>query len=405
MNVRDAGLMSTASLWSLLLVMVVAAIAPLLTRSVPGHPPQVLFLILGGLIIGPHGLGTAETEDVRLLAELGLGFIFLLAGYELDLHLLRQRPGRQALVAWSISTALSLSVVGGLQAVGYVHAFVPVAIGLTTTALGTLLPILRERHTLTGSFGQTIFAAGAAGELLPIVAISLFLGAYRTWREALIIAAIAILALGLAWLARMLSNTRVARVVTENSQATSQLTLRVTIVLLVGLLLVTAVFGVEAALGAFFAGMVLRLSTARSDRQAFDDKLDAVGYGIFIPVFFISSGMTLDIESIVKNPLRLLVFFVLLLVVRGLPAVLVYRRSLVARERVEMVFLTATTLPLLVALAQIGLQSGVMRPENAAALVGAGVLSVAVFPALAIFLHARAPTGPSAVATPLPNVE
>ena len=392
--------MSAASLWSLLLVMVVAALAPLLTRFIPGRPPQVLFLILGGVIIGPHGFGSAETEDVRLLAELGLGFIFLLAGYELDVRLLRRRPGRQALLAWSISAALSLAVVGGLQAAGYVHAFVPVAIGLTTTALGTLIPILREQNMLRGAFGQTIFAAGAAGELLPIVAISLLLGAYRTWREALIIVAIAVLALLLAWLARLLSHTRVGRMVTENSHATSQLTLRITIVLLVGLLLVTAVFGVEAALGAFFAGMVLRLSTARSDRQAFDDKLDAVGYGIFIPVFFIGSGMSLDVESIIGNPLRLMVFFALLVVVRGLPALLVYRRSLVVRERIEMVLLTATALPLLVALAQIGLESGVMLPENAAALVGAGVLSVAVFPFLAIFLRGRAATGQPAAAPP-----
>lgn len=391
--------MSVASLWTLLLVMAVAALAPLLSRLIPGHPPQVLFLILGGLVIGPHGFGTAETDDVRLLAELGLGFIFLLAGYELNPHLLRERAGRQALVSWVISAVLALLIVGGLEATGYVHAFVPVAIGLTTTALSTLLPILRERSMLHGSFGQVIFAAGAAGELLPILAISLFLGAYKTWWEALIILGITAFALGLAGLTRLFARTRLARLVVENSHATSQMTLRITVVLLVGLLLVTAAFGVEAALGAFFAGMILRLSTAKSDRQAFDDKLDAVGYGIFIPVFFISSGMTLDLESIIDNPLRLLVFLVLLLVVRGLPGLLIYRRSLVLRQRIATVLLTATALPLLVALSQIGLESGVMRPENAAALVGAGVLSIAIFPLLAIALH---PTVTETSAAPAP---
>ena len=385
--------MSPSSLWSLLLVMTVAALAPIASRLIPGRPPQVLFLILGGVVIGPHLGGFATTDDIQLLAELGLGFIFLLAGYELDPKILGEKPGRQALVAWVISAAVATAVVGGLAAIGYVHAFVPVAIGLTTTALGTLLPILREQNMLAGPFGRVIFAAGAAGELLPILAISLFLGAYQTWWEAVIIASIAGLAFVLAWLTRLLSGTRVAAIIGENKHSTSQSTLRITVVLLVGLLLITQKFGIEAALGAFFAGMVLRRTSTPGDNSEFEEKLDAVGYGFFIPVFFVSSGMALDVQSIVENPARLLVFFVLLLLVRGAPALLVYRKSLVPRERIEMMFLTATALPLLVALSEIGLSSGVMLPENAAALVGAGVLSIAVFPFVATRLHR--PTQPA----------
>lgn len=393
--------MTLESLTSLLVVMVVAAVAPIVSRFLPGRPPQVLFLILGGILIGPHVLNFAQTADVQLLAELGLGFIFLMAGYELDPVMLRERAGRQAILAWLISAAAAVAVVGLLAAVGFVHAFGPVAIGLTTTALGTLLPILRESNMLSGPFGRVIFAAGAAGELLPILVISLFLGAYETWSGALIIAAIAALAFVLASLIRLLARTRVKNIVLENSHATSQTTLRITVVLLVGLLLVTKQFGVEAALGAFFAGMVLRRSASTAERNAFDDKLDAVGYGVFIPVFFISSGIGLDVGSILQDPLRLFVFFLLLLVVRGLPALLVYRQTLGMRERLEMVLLTATALPLLVALAEIGLESGVMLPENAAALVGAGVLSVAVFPFLAIRLRRRA----EAAAPDTPNQE
>ena len=379
--------MSQDSLFSLLLVMVVAAGAPIISRLVPGRPPQVLFLILGGVIIGPHVLGFADSSDIELLAGLGLGFLFLLAGHELDPMLLREKAGRQALVAWAISAIAAVVVVGALEYLGFVKAFVPVAIALTTTALGTLLPILREQNMLGGSFGRFIFAAGAVGELLPILAISLFLGAYQTWWEALIIASIGGLAFVLAWATRRLSGTRVAAIVGENKHATSQSTLRITVVLLVGLLLVTQKFGVEAALGAFFAGMVLRRTSTTEDNTEFEEKLDAVGYGFFIPVFFVSSGMALDLQSIVENPLRLLVFFVLLLVVRGGPALLVYRKTLPMRERIEMVLLTATALPLLVALAEIGVDSGVMLPQNAAALVGAGVLSIAIFPFIATRLH------------------
>jgi len=379
--------MSQNSLFSLLLVMVVAAGAPIISRLVPGRPPQVLFLILGGVIIGPHVLGFADSSDIELLAGLGLGFLFLLAGHELDPMLLREKAGRQALVAWAISAIAAVVVVGALEYLGFVKAFVPVAIALTTTALGTLLPILREQNMLGGSFGRFIFAAGAVGELLPILAISLFLGAYQTWWEALIIASIGGLAFVLAWATRRLSGTRVAAIVGENKHATSQSTLRITVVLLVGLLLVTQKFGVEAALGAFFAGMVLRRTSTTEDNTEFEEKLDAVGYGFFIPVFFVSSGIALDLQSIVENPVRLLVFFVLLLVVRGGPALLVYRKTLPMRERIEMVLLTATALPLLVALAEIGVDSGVMLPQNAAALVGAGVLSIAIFPFIATRLH------------------
>ena len=275
---------------------------------------------------------------------------------------------------------------------------------MTTTALGTLLPILRDQNMLAGLFGRFIFAAGAVGELLPILAISLFLGAYKTWWEALIIASIAGLAFLLAWLTRLLSGTRVAAIIGENKHATSQSTLRITVVLLVGLLLITEKFGVEAALGAFFAGMVLRRTVTPEDNSEFEEKLDAVGYGFFIPVFFVSSGMALDVQSIVENPARLLVFFVLLLVVRGAPALLVYRKTLALRERIEMMFLTATALPLLVALSEIGVSSGVMLPENAAALVGAGVLSIAIFPFIATRLHREpAPTATPEIRTPLPE--
>jgi Kef-type K+ transport system membrane component KefB len=380
--------MTTHTLWSLLLVLIVSALAPIVTRLIPGRPPQVLFLIVGGIVIGPHVLGLADLDDIRLLAGLGLGFLFLLAGYELDPSLLGERAGRRALTAWAISAGAAIVTVGFLDYLGFVHAFVPISIALTTTALGTLLPILREQNMLGGEFGRYIFAAGAVGELLPILATSLFLGAYKTWWEALIIVAIATFAYLLVLLTNLLARTRVGSIVAQNRHATSQTTLRITVVLLVGILLITQQFGVEAALGAFFAGMVLRRSSPGQNFEL-DEKLDAVGYGIFIPIFFVGSGMDLDVVSILNNPVRLVVFVVLLLVVRGLPSLLVYRKLLPPRERVQMMLLTATTLPLLVALAEIGVSSGVMLPENASALVGAGVLSVALFPVIATRLQHR----------------
>lgn len=166
-------------------------------------------------------------------------------------------------------------------------------------------------------------------------------------------------------------------------------------------------FGLDVVLGAMLAGIVLRSWTHHVDMDLtpLEGKLDAVGYGFFIPVFFVSSGMTLDIRSIIANPLRLLIFFVLLLVVRGLPALLIYRHALPVRQRVEMTFITATTMPLLIAITVIGLSDGVMIPANAAALVGAGVLSVLVYPAIAAALarRRRAAAGVPAAAVAQPG--
>jgi Kef-type K+ transport system membrane component KefB len=316
---------------------------------------------------------------------LGLGFLFLLAGYELELGLFRERAGRLAIKSWLVTALVAIVVTGALASVGYVRAFVPIAIGLTTTALGTLLPILRDNQMLEGRFGGFIMAAGAVGEFLPIVAIAIFLSASGAFLGLVSLVVIAGLALLLTFVPRLVRYQKVRRIVAEGEHATSQTTLRWTIFLLFVLLVIAAFFGLDVVLGAFLAGVVLR-RWAPGDVHALEGKLDAVGYGFFIPVFFVTSGMSLDLKSIIESPARLVVFFVLFLVVRGLPALLFYRNDLPMRGRVQMMLLTATALPLLFALAEIGLESGVMLPENAAALVGAGVLSVIVFPAVAVGL-------------------
>lgn len=379
----------TRGIDSLVVIAIVAALAPFVVAVLPGNRvPQVVVLIVGGVLIGPQMLGLAETESIGLFSNVGLGFVFLLAGYELDPKLFRERYGRLALAAWAMTTVLALAVVGTLEAIGFVHAFAPVAIALTTTALGTLLPILRDNGMLSGNFGRHVIAAGATGEFLPIVAVAIFLG--TTGRLAAILSLVTVggIAVVLTLVPRLIRGRQAERILLAGEHATSQTTLRWTVVLLLALLALAARFGLDIVLGAFVAGLVLR-QWAPGDVRSLEDKLDAVGYGFFIPIFFVSSGMALDVHSIAEAPLRLLVLFLLLLVVRGLPALLVYRRALSPNERTQMVFITATTLPLLVALAHIGLESGTMIAENAAALVGAGVLSVLVFPAVAVAVRSR----------------
>jgi Kef-type K+ transport system membrane component KefB len=381
-------------------VALVAALAPLVVAALPGRRiPQVVIFLLGGVLIGPHVLGLAETSAIQLLANIGLGFLFLLAGYELDPALLRQRPGQLGMIGWVISAVIALGVAGALTAAGYIKDYVPVALALTTTALGTLLPILRDNDMLGGQFGRYIFAAGAVGELFPILIIAVFLtkrGHFVALASVALVGLLAIVLSAVPWLAR---NSAVQRIIREGEDATGQTTLRWAVVLLFALLAFASRFGLDVVLGAMLAGIVLRAWTRRlnMDVASLERKFDAVGYGIFIPIFFISSGMTLDLKAIAQDPLRLILLFLMLLIVRGLPSLLVYRRALPARQRVEMTFITATTLPLLIALADIGQQDGVMLPATSAALVGAGVLAVLVFPLVAVSLHRSAPLTPGDV--------
>jgi Kef-type K+ transport system membrane component KefB len=385
---------------TLLVAAVVAALAPMLVALLPGpRIPQVVVLLVGGVLIGPEVLGWANRPAIDLLANVGLGFLFLLAGYELDLKLFRERPGRLAIVAWLVTVALAAATVGILEAAGLVRAFVPVALGLTTTALGTLLPILRDNDMLGGRFGRYLLAAGAVGELFPVFAIALFLGASNKFVALASLVAVGALALVLSFAPRLVRGNRLGRILQEGEGSTAQTTIRWTVVLLLLLLLIAEEFGLDVVLGAFLAGIVLR-RWAPGDVHSLESKLDALGYGFFIPLFFVASGMSLDIRSIAEAPLRLLVFFVLLLAVRGVPALVLYRDALPPVRRVQLMFLTATALPLLVALAEIGLRNGTMLRENAAALVGAGALSVLVFPMAAVAIERRRRAGEGPAAAP-----
>jgi Kef-type K+ transport system membrane component KefB len=385
--------MDVRGLDTLLAVALVAALAPVVVAALPGpRIPQIVVLILAGVLIGPHGLGLADTGSIELLSDIGLGFLFLLAGYELDPKLFREQAGQLAMIAWAASALLSVAAVAVLAAMNYVRDFVPIGLALTTTALGTLLPILRDNNLLSGKFGRYALAAGAVGELFPIVAISVFLTNRQQFVAIGSLAAVTVAALLLTAAPRILGERKLAALIKQGQRATAQSTLRWAIVLLLALLVLAQRFGLDVVLGAMLAGLVLRRWTGKMgvEVKPLEDKLAAVGYGFFIPLFFVASGMTLDIHAIIADPIRLLVFAGLLLVVRGLPSLLIYLKVLPFRQRLEMTFITATTMPLLIALAEIGLHDGVMLPSNAAALVGAGVLSVLIFPAVAAALNRQA---------------
>ncbi|MEO8107455.1 MAG: cation:proton antiporter, partial [Actinomycetes bacterium] len=302
---------------SLFFVILIAAVAPLLVgASSKVRIPQVAVLLIGGVIIGPELLAVADPDAISLLSELGLGFLFLLAGYEIEPALLRDNAMRRASWAWLTAAAIAVPTVTALHAVGLVAAEVTITIALATTAFGTILPIATEAGLLRGPLRSPILANGAVGEVAPIIAMALLL---TTSGEVLAVIALVVFFAAAYLFSLLPRHARVAPVigmVHQLSEETSQALVRWVMVLLIGLLAFATVLDLDAVLGAFAAGFVLRITRPENFRPL-ELKLETIGYGFFIPIFFVSSGLTLDVDAIVSSPITVVLLFVLILVVRG----------------------------------------------------------------------------------------
>jgi len=356
--------------------------------------PIVVVEIALGIAVGPHGLGVARAEGVLgFLGLLGLTFLFFLAGLEIDFRRIRGRPLLLASAGWLCSFALALLIAGWLWRVGFVRAPLLVAVALATTALGTLLPILRDAGELETRFGQFVLATGALGEVGPIVAVSVILtGEHTRWSQTgLLLAFIAVAAAAMGTALRV-HPPDVVRLFARTMHASSQLPVRACVLLLIGLVVLADSFGLDVILGAFAAGLIVGL--ARADAEAGDvlqHKLEAIGFGFLVPIFFVTSGIRFDVAALAHEPatwVRLGVFLVLFLAVRGIPALL-YRRDVEPANLVPLALYASTTLPLIVAITEVGVATGRMRSDNAAALVGAGMLSVLIFPLAALAWRRR----------------
>lgn len=376
----------------LLLIALAAAAVPLIVGLLRLRVAEVVLLLGFGILLGPQVLGWVEmTEALDTFNELGLGLLFFLAGYELEREAVEGQTGRLAGIGWLVSFVLALGVTALLVQADIVSDFLGIAICLTSTALGTLLPVLRDRGLLRTEFGLKFMGAGAAGEFGPILAIALLLGSRSIARTLVILALFAIVVYLVARLPGRVRTARMTEVMERGHSTSSQTAVRWTVVLLLGLLTLASFFGLDAVLGAFVAGVILRQYAPPSTFNRLMPKVEALGFGFFIPLFFIMSGANLDIDSIIANPVRLVLFFVLLLLVRGVPQYFLYSRVLPERrERWQFALYVATGLPILVAITGLQVDAGVMRPENAAALVGAGALSVLVFPLLGDWINRAA---------------
>ncbi|HWM16164.1 MAG TPA: cation:proton antiporter [Microbacterium sp.] len=383
---------------TLLVIPLLAVLAPLVARALRHwvRIPIVVFELMLGIIAGPSLLGWAEPSDfVGALSEFGLAMLFFVAGSEIEFTAFRGRVGRFAIVGWLISLALGVGLTWILFP-GEVAIVIGVA--LCSTALGTILPILRDAKELRTPFGQAIGAIGAVGEFGPLIAISLFLGGRDPGLETIVLAIFALVA-GLAiWLAFRMPRGAMHRAVNASLHTSGQFAIRVVFLILSGLVALSIVLDLDLLLGAFAAGIVWRLlmrDADERDRAAVESKVEAVAFGFLVPIFFIYTGVTFDLSALLENPLLLALVpgvLVLLFLVRGLPSMLAAPAGSSRRDRVAVALLGATGLPIIVAVTAIGVDEGILTTANAAVLIGAGMLSVLLFPLIAMTLRGERTT-------------
>jgi Kef-type K+ transport system membrane component KefB len=378
---------------ALAVIATVAVVAPLVSEWLKGRIPGVVLEIGLGIVIGPQVLALAKvTPIIDGLAAIGLTFLFFMAGYEIDLQRVRGRPLALATGGWVASLGLALAFAATLVVTGFALSTLLIGLALTTTALGTLLPMLEDNGEMHTRFGALVLAIGAVGEFLPIVAITLLLSGNNEWSTGLLLVGFVALAVVAAALALRPTPHRVALLLGRTLETSSQLPIRIAVLLVVLLVWVASRLGLDVLLGAFAAGLVVRLANQGENAAIIDTKLAALSFGMFVPVFFIVSGISFDLDALTDSSgtlLRVPLFLLLFLVARGVPTLVSHRNVLGFRDRVAAALLASTALPVIVAITKIGLDRGDMKPENAAALIAAGMLSVLLFPAIAFALRRR----------------
>ena len=382
-------------LQGLLAAVAVMAAAPFLGRLLAGRVPTVALQMLGGILVGPSGLGwLVPSPAMDLLSKIGLGLIFALIGLSIDQSTLRGVAGRLGALGWAatlgmgVLLAVSLPLGGGLRPIALVVA-------LSSTALSTLLVVLRESGEWGSPLGRLLLSAGTWGQLGPVLAVALLLGSADPRATALSVALVVLVAVVLAALPGPLGQTRMwawGRSVVGVSAATP---LQMLLLVVVGLMALSAALGVDILLGTVLAGLVLRRFITDVDRSLGLQQLQASAYGVFVPLFFVVAGSRLDLDSVMAHPWGPLICLAGILLIRGLPQWLLYRQALPdPAERLRFVLLVSQSLNLPIVVGYLEVQAGLMSPQGEAALVGGSLLSVLLLPAIALQLK---PCGVSAM--------
>jgi Kef-type K+ transport system membrane component KefB len=390
---------------NLVAMLAVAAAVPLILAAVPRVPvPGPVLEIVAGIVLGPAVLNLVKPDQaVRLVSTIGLAFLLFLAGLEIDVRHFRGPRARLAGLGMGLSALLALIIGVALHTAGVAESTLLVAIILIATSLGMIIPILKDAGAADRPVGQFAIAGASLGEVSSVLLLSLFFSSRATaiGPKLLLLSLLGVLVvLVVIATLRIERSTWITRTLNRLADTSAQIRIRLSMLLVVGLGALATHLGFEAILGAFIAGAILRLVDADAGQKhpLFHPKLDGIGYGFLIPVFFVTSGLTFNLSVLFSSAstlLRVPLFLLALLLVRGLPAVL-YRSDLASvRDVVAVGLLQATSLPFIVAATTIGLQLHAIRPANAAALVAAGLFSVIIFPIISLQLLRSSAEGPA----------
>jgi Kef-type K+ transport system membrane component KefB len=383
------------SFGSLVVVAAIAVAAPMLVGFFPRvRVPAVVLEIVAGIVVGPHGFGWVRIDlPVQILAIFGLAFLLFLAGLEIDVERLRGRLLRLAGAGFALTMALGLVAGFAFNAVGWVRSPLLLAIALSATSLGLVVPVLKDAGQAATDLGQQTIAASSVADFAAVVLLTLFFStkAASTDTKVILLAGFVIAAV-VATLALLRLNRamNLTAVLTRLQDTTAEIRVRIAVLLLVAFVALAERLGLETILGAFLAGAILNFvdRDATGSHPNFRLKLEAIGYGFLVPVFFVTSGLRFDLDALLASPsafARVPLFLLALLVVRGVPAAL-YVRSSGRRRAAAAGLLQATSLPFIVTATEIGVILGQIRPVNGAALVGAALMSVVLFPPIALSL-------------------
>jgi Kef-type K+ transport system membrane component KefB len=356
--------------------------------------PTVVMEIVLGIVIGPEVLDLAETNAyIDFLSQFGLALLFFFAGVEVIEHKVPTGALRRGTAGWGISIAIALAVGLVLEQMGVDATWWILGVALATTALGTLVPILSDAKLLPTELGRAVLGTGVAGEFWPIILISVLLtGVYGAATEILLLIGFAVVVAGAAAVARRARPPRLLRIVRDTLHTTGQVGVRGSVFLLALLVFLAADAGFEFVLGAFAAGVVVALVLDSPEGRIVRMRLEGIGFGFLVPVYFVVTGMNFDLDSLLTAEGLLLagVFLALLLVTRGASALL-WLRELGTRRTASLALFGATGLPLIVAIVGIGQERGDVSDAVGASLIGAGMISVLIYPFVATRLAEQAP--------------
>ncbi len=386
------------AVFSFIVIAGISVAAPLLGKAIGRFVkvPLVVFEIVLGILLGPSLLGWVKPNDFTdLLANFGLAILFFLAGNEIDFARIAGRPMMRAGVGWLIS--LGVGVTAGILFSPTIGAGVFIGVALASTVLGTIMPVLRDAGELHTPFGIAATAVGAVGEFGPLLAITLFLSGTTPLHAALVLVGFALITGGAIWLAAIGAGRKLHPLIAATLHTSGQFAVRLVIMVLVALVGLSVALGIDMLLGAFAAGVLWRVfltGAPEADATLVEAKIEAIGFGFLVPIFFINTGVTFDLEGLVSDPQALLLlplFLLALLLIRGVPSMLAAPPGSGPADRGALLLFGATGLPIIVAVSAIGVDRGALDAGTAAALVAAGMLSVLLFPLLGLAVRKRSP--------------